>query len=163
MCCAEFGLPVYRSIKDRTEADVWECTHVGGDRFAANIVILPEGLHYSRLTPSTADLPIDSYLKGRIHLPNYRGRSSLTMAEQAAEHAVRVKTDTTLVDTVEIIATADKAQSKVVMVMCDATRFRVTLRETPVLEDGVYHDCGHHDTPDMWTSWTSADVRIELD
>lgn len=54
-----------------TATSVWECSHVGGDRFAANIVILPEGLHYSRLTPSTAALPIDAYLEGSIHLPNY--------------------------------------------------------------------------------------------
>lgn len=162
-CCAEFGRPVHRAVKDRTDADVWECSHVGGDRFAANIVILPEGLHYSRLTPSTAALPIDAYLEGHIHLPHYRGRSSLTMAEQAAEHAIRVKTDTTQVNAIEIIANADEAPSKVVTVTCATTRYQVTLREMPVLEDGVQHNCGHHDAPDLWTSWTSAEVRIEHD
>ena len=28
--------------------DVWECSHIGGDRFAGNLVILPEGLYFGR-------------------------------------------------------------------------------------------------------------------
>ena len=44
-CCATFGRPLARDLRHSAgSADVWECSHIGGDRFAANVVILPEGL-----------------------------------------------------------------------------------------------------------------------
>ena len=43
-CCATFGRPLARVLREGAQRDdVWECSHIGGDRFAANIVILPEG------------------------------------------------------------------------------------------------------------------------
>ena len=32
----------------------WEVSHVGGDRFAANLLVLPDGLYYGRVTPDDA-------------------------------------------------------------------------------------------------------------
>lgn len=153
-CCAEFGRPVHRAVRDRTDADVWECTHIGGDRYAANMVILPEGLYFSRLTPATADAPIDAYLRGCLELSTYRGRSSRTMAEQAAEHAARVATGADGLHAVEIIRSEETVERAIVTLRCDGARFHAELQEAPVLEDGVVHECGHLDRPDMWESWT---------
>ena len=33
---------------------VWECSHLGGDRFAANVLVLPAGLLYGRVLPFAA-------------------------------------------------------------------------------------------------------------
>ena len=30
----------------------WECTHLGGHRFAGNMVCLPDGVVYGRVTPA---------------------------------------------------------------------------------------------------------------
>ena len=43
-CCAKHGLPVYEAMRDLVdEGWLWQCSHVGGDRFAGNVVCLPEG------------------------------------------------------------------------------------------------------------------------
>jgi hypothetical protein len=68
---------------------VWECSHLGGHRFAANLVCLPDGLCFGRLSPQDALRAVAEYEQGRILLEHHRGRSSLVPAAQAAEHFVR--------------------------------------------------------------------------
>ncbi|WP_345409289.1 sucrase ferredoxin [Nonomuraea salmonea] len=44
-CCARIGLPLARSLAEKKLPDrVWETSHVGGDRYAANLVCLPHGI-----------------------------------------------------------------------------------------------------------------------
>jgi hypothetical protein len=89
-CCALQGRPVYDVLADQAEPGwVWQVSHVGGDRFAGNVVVLPEGLYYGRVRPEEAWTLLDEHLAGRIHLPRFRGRSALPFAVQAAEIAVR--------------------------------------------------------------------------
>ena len=53
-CCAGRGWPVAVSLTERFPEQTWQCSHVGGDRFAGNVVILPHGLYYGRVTPENA-------------------------------------------------------------------------------------------------------------
>ena len=71
------------------EGWVWQSTHVGGDRFAGNLVALPDGVYYGRVEPAEAWPVVEAALAGRVHLPCYRGRSCYGFAAQAAELAVR--------------------------------------------------------------------------
>jgi hypothetical protein len=70
----------------------WQSTHVGGDRFAGNLVVLPEGVFYGRVEPAEVWPVLEAALDGRVHLPHYRGRSCHGFAAQAAERAVREQT-----------------------------------------------------------------------
>jgi hypothetical protein len=89
-CCAKYGRPLYDGLKRTIDpAWVWQSTHVGGDRFAGNVVVLPEGLYFGRVGESDLDPLLDDYFDGRIHLERYRGRSAYTFAVQAAESALR--------------------------------------------------------------------------
>jgi hypothetical protein len=89
-CCARYGRPLYKALEEQAEDDwVWQASHLGGDRFAGNVVFLPEGLYYGRVAPADAWPVLDEYLAGRIELDHYRGRSAYTFAEQAAEIAIR--------------------------------------------------------------------------
>lgn len=157
-CCAEFGRPVHRALRDHPGADVWEATHVGGDRFAANLVVLPEGLHYSRLTPSTAAAPVDAYLEGRLDLPHFRGRSTRTMAEQAAEHAVRVELGLDRIDAVATSGHRADGDDHVVRVTVGVQAYLVRLREEPVVPGGVLHGCTGGAEPATWPTWATADL-----
>ena len=54
-CCARFGRPLYEAIREQVEDDwAWQCSHVGGDRFAGNLVVLPAGLYLGRVEPGDA-------------------------------------------------------------------------------------------------------------
>ena len=89
-CCANRGRPVVRHLRDSRWADqVWECSHIGGDRFAANVVVLPDSLFFGRMSPDEAESLLDAHAAGEVALEWYRGRSTLRFAEQAAEQAVR--------------------------------------------------------------------------
>ena len=71
---------------------VWQSSHVGGDRFAGNVVVLDDGVYYGRVEPSDAWPVVEAALERRVHLPLYRGRSCYGFAAQAAEIAVREAT-----------------------------------------------------------------------
>jgi hypothetical protein len=102
-CCARYGRPVFEALAEQLEEEwVWQVTHVGGDRFAGNVVCLPHGLYYGRLDREDGVGLLDEHLGGRILLEKYRGRSILTFAEQAAELAVRDREHLTGINDVEL-------------------------------------------------------------
>lgn len=90
-CCAERGRPLAAATAARFPDAVWESTHVGGDRFAGNLVIFPEGLVFGRVAPARGADVIEAYTRGSIALDEYRGRTSEPMPVQAAEAAVRTR------------------------------------------------------------------------
>ena len=62
---------------------------MGGDRFAANMLVLPEGLYYGRMEPGTASQVASLHEQGRVDIERLRGRSSYPMPVQYAEIALR--------------------------------------------------------------------------
>jgi hypothetical protein len=104
-CCARYGRPLYDALADELEpAWIWQSTHVGGDRFAGNLVCLPYGLYYGRVDRSSAAGVLDDLLAERIQLDPYRGRSCHSFAVQAAERAVRVDTGLLGLDDLRVVA-----------------------------------------------------------
>lgn len=99
-CCAEFGRPV-AAVLDATFGDrVWEVSHIGGDRFAGNVVVLPDGVYYGGLDADRAVAVIGRHLAGRLDLETYRGRSAHPFVVQAAEHFLRTTRDLPTIDAV---------------------------------------------------------------
>lgn len=89
-CCARFGQPVCERLHRLAPPDwLWQASHVGGDRFAGNVVALPEGLYFGRVRPSDVAHLLAAYREGRIALDLYRGRAAYPFPAQAAEIAVR--------------------------------------------------------------------------
>lgn len=84
LCCAVRGRPVAAALQARWPEQTWECSHVGGDRFAANLVVLPDGVYYGGLDPATAVSVVQSHLAGRLATPYLRGLSREAPAAQAA-------------------------------------------------------------------------------
>ena len=83
-CCAVKGRPVVTALAQAYPAATWECSHLGGDRFAATLILFPHGLYYGRVTGAEAPDLVDAYLDGRIEPRWFRGRSSLPNVVQAA-------------------------------------------------------------------------------
>lgn len=88
-CCAIRGRPVAAELSRLVGSQVWECSHIGGDRFAANVVILPEGLVYGHVSVDTVPALVAAYRAGEVLLPLLRGRSALPAPAQAAQHFAR--------------------------------------------------------------------------
>jgi hypothetical protein len=102
-CCAKFGRPLYDAVREQVEDEwVWQSSHVGGDRFAGNLVVVPDGVYYGRVEPGEAWAVVEAALERRVHLPLYRGRSRYGFAAQAAEIAVRERTGSTELDDVVV-------------------------------------------------------------
>jgi len=92
-CCAKFGIPIYKTMRTvAEESSVWECSHVGGDRFAANVICFPDGIFYGHVTDETAKLIVKECHERRIVLTNFRGRSCYSFPVQAAEFFARRET-----------------------------------------------------------------------
>jgi hypothetical protein len=124
-CCADLGRPVVRALAEAGVADVWESSHIGGDRFAANVVALPWGVYLGRVPPSEATTMLRELAAGIVDLDHYRGRSCYPPLVQAAEIAARVELTERRLDTVhlravealgddEIAATFEHASGEVV-------------------------------------------------
>ena len=105
-CCAERGRPVARALDAAHPDETWEVSHIGGDRFAANVVVLPHGLYYGRLDPASAIAAAGAHLSGELDLDHLRGRAAYPMAVQAAEVALRRELGVTRLDDVVLTGRA---------------------------------------------------------
>lgn len=101
-CCARFGRPVARALEEALGDRVWEASHYGGDRFAGNLVCLPDGIYYGGVDAGQALGLVERHQAGRVDLDHYRGRSFLPFVAQAAEHFVREERGLTHVDDVAV-------------------------------------------------------------
>jgi hypothetical protein len=91
VCCAERGRPLYRALAAEFPDETWECSHIGGDRFAGNLVCFPHGAYFGWVEPLETVPIARSYAEGILDLVRYRGRSSWSTDIQAAEHFVRME------------------------------------------------------------------------
>ncbi len=89
VCCAERGRPVAAALAEHAPEDTWEVSHIGGDRFAGNLLILPEGLYYGRLDAASAVTLASRHRDGWLDLERLRGRSGYPFGVQAAEILLR--------------------------------------------------------------------------
>jgi Sucrase/ferredoxin-like len=86
-CCGRFGAPLARELAARYPARVWETTHLGGHKHAANIALLPHGLYYGPVDLPAALDAIEAYEGGEVTAHRYRGRAGRDEAWQEAEFA----------------------------------------------------------------------------
>jgi hypothetical protein len=88
-CCATYGRPLALALAARFGELVWESSHVGGDRFAGNLVCLPDGHYFGRVGPGDAERVVDRHRLGLLDLDHYRGRCTDPPTVQAAEWFAR--------------------------------------------------------------------------
>lgn len=104
LCCARFGLPVFDALAERFGGSVWQTTHIGGHRFAPNLVCLPEGLVYGFADPERAIDLVAATRRGEVVAEHLRGRSCYSPIAQVADLAVRQRTQQLFLEAVRLAA-----------------------------------------------------------
>ena len=99
-CCAKFGFVLYKSLREAAGGGehVWQSSHVGGDRFAANLLCFPHGLFYAHVTEAAGHVICAEYGARRLILEGYRGRACYSYPVQAAEFFIRRETGLSALD-----------------------------------------------------------------
>ncbi|BEL03178.1 sucrase ferredoxin [Actinoplanes sichuanensis] len=128
--CGGSGRSVARAVSAAAGPRAWETTHVGGCRFAANLVCLPSGVFYRGMGPAEAVALVAAADRGRIVLSRYRGRAGLSPQAQAAEWAVRQATGLDGVDALRVAEPGPPGDDdrREVPVATPAGTYRVTVR-----------------------------------
>lgn len=88
-CCAVRGRPVAAALAAVYPERTWECSHIGGDRFAANVVVLPHSLFYGQVSPARALEVARRYDDGEVVPELLRGSGAFVPPVQAAQHFAR--------------------------------------------------------------------------
>ena len=148
-CCADFGRPVVRALEAAGVPEVWESSHIGGDRFAANIVCLPTGVYFGRVSPEGAPKLLEDFTKGLIDLDRYRGRSCFPPLVQAAETFARRELDEPSLDGVRLVSSAAEGADALTAVFAHQDRnLEVEVRREP--GEPEHLTCGDHGRSAPW-------------
>ena len=107
-CCARLGPPLFDALKpELAPAQLWQSSHLGGHRFAPNVVVLPYGVQLGRIPLDRAVEVVDLVKAGRIPLDLYRGRTIYAPPVQAAELTVRSLTGADGIGDLRLVAHDD--------------------------------------------------------
>jgi hypothetical protein len=102
-CCALRGRALMTSLATNHAERTWECSHLGGHRFAGNLVCLPDGIVYGRVRPADGPRLADAYVAGRLGLELLRGRSAWPAPAQVAEQELRRRLGLVRLDDVVLV------------------------------------------------------------
>jgi hypothetical protein len=150
-CCAERGRPLAEGLAVAFPALSWESTHVGGDRFAGNLVAFPHGLYFGRVAPEEGPAIVRGYVEGRIaRLDRYRGRSSDPPHVQAAEIALRDRLGLDRVDAVTRERSDRRGDRAEVTFATSKGRHRVRLERTLGAAMRLTCHASDEQTPPLW-------------
>jgi hypothetical protein len=155
LCCAKLGAPVAQALSQQDGLEVWQTTHLGGHRFAATLLQLPEGICYGRLEPHEAPPLAEAIRSGRMYrLDRLRGRTALPEVAQAAEAIWRERSGRLELDALARVELAVDGTATVVTLRDrDGTTHAVRLEHRP-LGASAPPSCGKE--PAVVMAWLPA-------
>jgi hypothetical protein len=106
------GRPLAAALSAIDPDRTWECSHIGGCRFAPALVLLPHGFTFGAVPPAKAGALVAAYEAGTIDPAYLRGRSAHPPAVQAAQHHARTVTGAHGVDALRVIAVESPAPGR---------------------------------------------------
>lgn len=129
-CCAVKGRPAVRALAAAYPKQTWECSHLGGDRFAATMILFPHGLYYGRVPADQAPEIVRKH-RARLVDPRYlRGRSSLSAVTQAAQAIARGELSDNRIDAFPMLSEERSGDEWTVRLEHYGVPITVRLRET---------------------------------
>ena len=99
ICCARFGRPLYSRLHETYGKRIWQTTHLGGHRYAPNLLCLPSGYVYGYVSPEVSVDLVRDHDNQQLDIERLRGRSHYLPHVQAGEiftrreHNLRHKND----------------------------------------------------------------------
>jgi hypothetical protein len=140
MCCAIRGRPLVTALAGAHPDRAWEVSHLGGDRWAGNLLVVPDGFLHGQLEPIGAKLVAKAAVHGQVEPDQLRGRTSAASPwAQYAEAAVRQNYGLRGLD--DVLATNERllfrteTDVRVVTVRGGDHRYDVIVRRTQPEED----------------------------
>lgn len=148
VCCATEGR-AHLQARKALGSQPWECSHLGGHRFAATSLFLPSGRLYGRLGPT-----VRYGRDGEPAATHLRGASFLSPVEQVADIAVRTRLDLPWNTTTRVESTDESTSAAIVTVRTpDGGHFRVTCIADTV---DTAASCGAEPKPR--TVWAASEI-----
>ena len=153
-CCAKHGSALYRALHSQVD-EVWQTSHLGGHRFAACALSLPDGFMYGRVRPEHSDR-MAAALRARevVDLDLLRGRCSHDRPTQAAEIFARRRTGEVSIDGFDWLGTTDTGPE------AWTVRFRSAAGEhsldVRLEQTGAVRAASCNAEPEAWASFVEA-------
>jgi hypothetical protein len=157
-CCARLGAGVAAALERVRPGQAYESSHHGGHRFAANLLVLPDGLAFGRLDVRSALALVDELDAGRLPLEHFRGRTSSTPEQQAAEILVRRELGLSGLDDLRLVSRASNSEPQTfgtTFIRADGSRLTAVLHAELLPPRRV--SCRDEKT-EAPTKWTLLDV-----
>ena len=136
-CCARFGLPVYQNLASGAEDwDVWQCSHLGGHKFAPTALLFPTGMCLGRLDPATCVDTVGDFLRGNLHAAHFRGLPVLARPGQAVLHfLLENNPELKIADLVKVEGTVAEDRHSFDIRFGDGSAFQVMLTVEKLAEE----------------------------
>lgn len=143
LCCARYGFLAYQELLTLQPDLTWQTTHLGGHRFAANILCLPSGIMYGWAEGQSKHI-VDQTLQKQIVLEHLRGRCAYPRVAQAAEYFLRMQSGKLDFDDYQLVdvKNVDDQRSQVSFVERDTGDSHIMVIETYPSEFLVYKSSG---------------------
>lgn len=94
VCCAKFGRPTFAALHREVPDRAWQTTHVGGHRYAPNVLSLPQGALYGRVMADDVPRFLQQTECNEIAREFLRGQTLHSKVVQTAEHALATRSTT---------------------------------------------------------------------
>ena len=103
-CCSRLGIPVWQTLEAAFPGRAWHTTHLGGHRYAANVLMLMQGLMFGRMTAENVIDTVERVNAGKIPYEYLRGRSFHTAKAQFCESRLRGRYQQLLTESEETVS-----------------------------------------------------------
>lgn len=85
LCCARFGRPTFAALHKQLPDRAWQTTHVGGHRYAPNVLALPQANMYGRVMADDVPNFLNATENNQVATEFLRGNTSYSKLAQTAE------------------------------------------------------------------------------
>ena len=85
LCCAKYGHRTWTVLNELSNGRAWQCSHLGGHRFAPNVLVLPQARLYGRVHAESVASFFRIVEAHEIATKHLRGRSELMPEDQVKE------------------------------------------------------------------------------